>query len=201
MPCRWLSLVLSFASKESTTPFGAAAPPSAPESARQAPPGARGMRLRAHQRAFLSPLWNTRVSKVGEKPIRRQVPIRADAAHQAPRRFFGKVGLHRCLQGAFRSHPHPFGPSRHVHLPSRQKIGACGRTKGIFFPLLETFGYRSCRETHRGKNSNPRRSRPVKPSLTKNHPAGKLTFPPGDNDISKNQPFTAPAITPDTMCF
>ena len=33
-PCRWLSLVLSFASKESTTPFGAAAPPSAPESAR-----------------------------------------------------------------------------------------------------------------------------------------------------------------------
>ena len=36
-PCRWLSLVLSFASKESTTPLGAAAPPSAPESARQAP--------------------------------------------------------------------------------------------------------------------------------------------------------------------
>ena len=65
--------------------------------------------------------------------------------------FFGKVGVHRCLQGAFRSHPHPFGPSRHVNLPSRQKIGACGRTKGLFFPPLETFGYRSCRETHRGK--------------------------------------------------
>ena len=32
--------------------------------------------------------------------------------------FFGKVGLHRCLQGAFRSHPHPFGPSRLVNLPS-----------------------------------------------------------------------------------
>ena len=31
-----LSLVLSFAPKESTSPFGAAAPPSAPESARQA---------------------------------------------------------------------------------------------------------------------------------------------------------------------
>ena len=29
-PCRVLSLVLSFAPKESTTPFGAAAPPSAP---------------------------------------------------------------------------------------------------------------------------------------------------------------------------
>ena len=78
---------------------------------------------------------------------------------------------------------------------------ACGRTKGLFFPPLETFGYRSCRETHRGKNSNPRRSRPVKPSLTKNRPAGKPTFPPGGNDIPKNQPFTAPAITPDTMCF
>ncbi len=38
-PCRWLFLVLSFASKESTTPFGAEAPPSAPESARQAPGG------------------------------------------------------------------------------------------------------------------------------------------------------------------
>ena len=36
-PCRGLSLVLSFASKESTTLFGAAAPPLAPESARQAP--------------------------------------------------------------------------------------------------------------------------------------------------------------------
>ena len=36
-PCRWLSLVLSFASKESTSPFGAAAPPFAPESARHAP--------------------------------------------------------------------------------------------------------------------------------------------------------------------
>ena len=37
-PCRVLSLVLSFASKESTAPLGAAAPPFAPESARQAPP-------------------------------------------------------------------------------------------------------------------------------------------------------------------
>ena len=37
-PCRWLSLVLSFASKESTIPLGAAAPPPAPESARQTPP-------------------------------------------------------------------------------------------------------------------------------------------------------------------
>ena len=155
------------------------------------------MRLRAHQRAFLSPLWNTRVSKVGEKPIRRQVPIRADAAHQAPRRFFRQSWLTPLLAGGFPLAPAPL----HVNLPSRQKIGACRSTKGLFFPPLETFGYRSCRETHRGKNSNPRRSRPVKPSPTKNHPAGKLAFPPGDNDISKNQPFTAPAITPDTMCF
>ena len=36
-PCRVLSLVLSFASKESTPPLGAAAPPPAPESARQSP--------------------------------------------------------------------------------------------------------------------------------------------------------------------
>ena len=38
-PCRVLSLVLSFASKESTALLGAAAPPPAPESARQSPPG------------------------------------------------------------------------------------------------------------------------------------------------------------------
>ena len=52
VPCRVLSLVLSFASKESTALLGAAAPPSAPESARQSPP-AEGLRLRARQRAFL----------------------------------------------------------------------------------------------------------------------------------------------------
>ena len=51
-PCRMLSLVLSFAPKESTTPLGAAAPSSAPQSARQAP-SAKVVRLRAHQRAFL----------------------------------------------------------------------------------------------------------------------------------------------------
>ena len=37
-PCRVLSLVLSFAPKESTALLGAADPPSAPESARQSPP-------------------------------------------------------------------------------------------------------------------------------------------------------------------
>ena len=42
-PCRVLSLVLSFASKESTAPLGAAAPPSAPESARQTLIGKRGL--------------------------------------------------------------------------------------------------------------------------------------------------------------
>ena len=43
-----------------------------------------GLRLQKHQRAFLSPLWNTRVSKVGEKPIRRQVPIRAEVGVLSP---------------------------------------------------------------------------------------------------------------------
>ena len=66
-----------------------------------------GLRLRAHQRAFLSPLWNTRVSKVGEKPIRRQVPIRADAAHQAPRRFFRQSWLTPLLAGGFPLAPAP----------------------------------------------------------------------------------------------
>ena len=65
-PCRVLSLVLSFASKESTIPLGAAAPPSAPESARQCPTRGRGMRLRAHQRAFRSPFGNLRAPKVAE---------------------------------------------------------------------------------------------------------------------------------------
>ena len=42
-PCRVLSLVLSFASKESTAPLGVAAQPSAPESARQTLIGKRGL--------------------------------------------------------------------------------------------------------------------------------------------------------------
>ena len=59
-PCRVLSLVLSFAPKESTTPFGAAAPPPAPESARQSPPTEAGLRLWAPKRAFRSPFGNLR---------------------------------------------------------------------------------------------------------------------------------------------
>ena len=50
-PCRWLSLVLSFASKESTALLGAAAPPSAPESARQS--HRRGILLQQSCRALL----------------------------------------------------------------------------------------------------------------------------------------------------
>ena len=56
---------------------------------------------------FSPPLWNTRVSKVGEKPIRRQVPIRADAAHQAPRRFFRQSWLTPLLAGGFPLAPAP----------------------------------------------------------------------------------------------
>ena len=94
------------------------------------------MRLRAHQRAFLSPLWNTRVSKVGEKPIRRQVPIRADAAHQAPRRFFRQSWRTPLLAGGF-----PFAPCTPSGRPGtlifhRDKRQApAGAPKGFSFPL------------------------------------------------------------------
>ena len=51
-PCRALSLVLSFVSKESTTPSGRQ--PHQPRRSRRVRPlRDRGMRLRAHQRAFL----------------------------------------------------------------------------------------------------------------------------------------------------
>ena len=83
-PCRMLSLVLSFASKESTTPLGAAAPPFAPESARQSLGKKKVLHLRAHQRTFRSPIGNLRASKVGEKPIRRQIPIRAGVGAASP---------------------------------------------------------------------------------------------------------------------
>ena len=36
------------------------------------PPGARGMHLRAHQRAFRSPFENLRATEAGRKPIGRQ---------------------------------------------------------------------------------------------------------------------------------
>ena len=58
------SLVLSFAPKESTTPFGAAAPPPAPESARQSP--RRGMRLKGFPLAF----WKPSDTKSGQKPTK-----------------------------------------------------------------------------------------------------------------------------------
>ena len=55
LPCRWLSLVLSFASKESTAPFGAAAPPSAPESARHSLIGDRGIAPAGAPKGFSLP--------------------------------------------------------------------------------------------------------------------------------------------------
>ena len=152
----------------------------------------------------------------GERSEPRSRTARRAPADRSPRRIAtwaaSGVAVPRAFFGTFFRFERKYCPPRGGSPTVRAVVGAsfphwrkgdcaCGRTKGLFFPPLETFGYRSCRETHRGKISNPRRSRPVKPSPTKNHPAGKLTFPPGDNDISKNQPFTAPAITPDTMCF
>ena len=62
-PCRQLSLVLSFASKESTAPSGRQ--PHQPRRSRRVRPlRDRGMRLRAHQRAFRSPVGNLRAPKL-----------------------------------------------------------------------------------------------------------------------------------------
>ena len=93
-PCRVLSLVLSFASKESTPPSGRQ-PHHSRRSRRVDPPagephhetirsfscvpppqggsptvpaGAMGMRLRAHQRAFRSPFGNLRTPKLARNP-------------------------------------------------------------------------------------------------------------------------------------
>ena len=57
---------LRIATQSNRTLHGAASPSPAPESARHAPLGAGGMRLRAHQRAFRSPFGNLR-TVVGEK--------------------------------------------------------------------------------------------------------------------------------------
>ena len=71
--------------KKVRSPVGAAAPSSAPQSARQAP-SAKVVRLRAHQRAFRSPFGNLRAPKAGEIfPIGLQAPLPAPtAARQAP---------------------------------------------------------------------------------------------------------------------
>ena len=97
-PCRVLSLVLSFASKESTSPLGAAAPPTAPESARQSPPGTRGLRPRAHQRAFRSPFGNLRASKLA----RGSPTFRAVVGASGPlARFCTAKLIRRCLTAPF----------------------------------------------------------------------------------------------------
>ena len=70
-PCRVLSLVLSFASKESTTPLGAAAPPPAPESARQSPPG-QEYAPAGTPKGFPLALWKPSGTEAGEKPERLQ---------------------------------------------------------------------------------------------------------------------------------
>ena len=66
-PCRQLSLVLSFASKESTAPLGAAAPPSAPESARQARRGNKYAPT-GEPKGFPLALWKSSGTEVSEPP-------------------------------------------------------------------------------------------------------------------------------------
>ena len=89
-----LSLVLSFASKESTSPLGAAAPPSAPESARQSPPAAAGgMRQRAHQRAFRSPFGNLQAPKLVKTHKAAAPPSAPESARQTrPEKGFAPAG-------------------------------------------------------------------------------------------------------------
>ncbi len=86
---------------------GTASPAPAPYSAHHSPPGARGMRLWAHQRAFRSPFGNLRAPKLARKPMRRQVPIRAVVGASIPTRARGM--RQRAHQRAFRS---PFGNLR-----------------------------------------------------------------------------------------
>ena len=88
-----LSLVLSFASKESTTPLGAAAPTFAPESARQAL--GRGSRMAklaflvACRGAFRSPPVPVgSPSEDGERPLERQSSTPAGVGASIPRRDF-----------------------------------------------------------------------------------------------------------------
>ena len=112
-PCRWLSLVLSFASKESTTPFRGGSPTPAPWSARQAP-----------RREFLTTKLSVNVTSRGlsarplhpfgfsyrKKPI-RQVPPPRRSRHVNPHRgiFTAKLAFPAACRGAFktfkRNHP------------------------------------------------------------------------------------------------
>ena len=79
-------------------------------------PVARGMRQRAHQRAFRSPFGNLRAPKVGEKPIKWQVPIRAgvDAAHTAMRSAFCFPELRLTRQTKTPNVPRPLPISSHT---------------------------------------------------------------------------------------
>ena len=76
--------------------------------------------------------------------------------------LFPVVAVPRAFFGTFFRFERKYYPLRGGSPTVRAVVGAsfphwrkgdcaCGRTKGLFFPPLETFGYRSCRETHRGK--------------------------------------------------
>ena len=102
-PCRVLSLVLSFASKESTAPIGAEAPPSAPESARQA----LGVIMRPQTRAvgfpFTAPFGPP---EENERPIGRQalLPRRSRRVKHPTGNFLRQNGRAWCR--------HPPSPRR-----------------------------------------------------------------------------------------
>ena len=116
-PCRWLSLVLSFASKESTAPRGAAAPPSAPSSARHSLIGERGIAPAGAPKGFSFPLWKPSDTEAAEKPIGGKFPIRAAAgpsSHRQPKTTRQENSLSRRVTMIFQK----INPS--LHPPSRR---------------------------------------------------------------------------------
>ena len=75
-------------------PLGAAAPPSAPESARQSPRAAAGgMRQRAHQRSFRSPFGNLQAPKLVKTHKAAAPPSAPESARQTrPEKGFAPAG-------------------------------------------------------------------------------------------------------------
>ena len=134
--------------------------PSAPESARHSPPGARGLRLQAHQRAFRSPFGILRATEAGEKPIGLQASIHAAARASFPTRGQGVCacrrtkGLsarpletfgHRSWREPIGRQPHHPRRSRRVNPPQRgiaySKVVFCHASRVAFrSPPCTPFG-------------------------------------------------------------
>ena len=138
VPCRWLSLVLSFASKESTAPLGAAAPPSAPESARQTRPE-KGFAPAGAPKFFPLALW-----KPSSTESRRETHKTASPNSRRSRRakpltdfFTAKLAYTAACRGLSARPLHPFGPPQ------------CIATKGLrlrahgLFPRGKPLAHRS----------------------------------------------------------